>query len=177
MFTGIVNGTSFDNLKSRLIKFIGYGTNDVKNQPEAMPYGLDSNPVKNMTAIYVQNVSGQLVVIGYININQLADVGEFRTYATDKDGNLQGSVWLKNNGDVNIVAQGNSTKIKLNQGSSNAVLGDKLNTTLNDIVTVLTAINAWGITVAPVPLPTQAVTIAQIITDINQIQSQNVSLD
>ncbi len=177
MFTAIINSTSFNNAKNRIIKFIGWGPNDVKQCAESMPYGLDSNPINNFTAIYIQSSSGKMVVIGYINPNQKADTGEFRTYSTDKDGNLKGSIWLKNTGEIDILATGDTQQIiKLNSGSSKAVLGDKLTTTLNDIVTVLTAVNTWGLTVTP-PLPTQAPTITKIISDIQEIQSQNVSLD
>lgn len=179
MLTGIVNSTSFNNAKQRLIKFIGWCKNDVKNPPECMPYGVDSNPIKNIVAIYIQNPSGQLVVVGYLNVNQMADTGEFRTYATDSDGNLKGSIWLKNTGEIDILATGTPKKIKLNSGSSKAVLGDKLTTVLNDISGLLTSINTWGSTVTPpLVLPVSGPgSIAQLILDINQIQSQNVSLD
>lgn len=177
MLTGIVNSTSLNNAKTRLIKFIGWGPNDVKQHAECMPYGLDSNPVNNMKAVYIQNSGGQLVVIGYINVNQKADVGEFRVYATDKDGNLQGSIWLKNTGEIDILATGSPKTIKLNSGSSKAVLGDKLTTVLNDVSNILSAVQVWSLTVTPPPSTPLLPLITQLNLDIQEIQSQNVSLD
>lgn len=177
MFIGRVNSTSFNNAKERLIKFLGWGPNDVQSQKEASPYGTDSNPIKGMSAIYAQTANGsESVVIGYINKNQLADVGEHRTYSTDSDGNLKASIWLKKNGKILINADGDSTEVQINTGQYKAVLGDKNQTVLNNIATVLTTMNTWGLTVTP-PLPDQTTAIAQIISDIGEILSQNVTLD
>lgn len=178
MFIGRVNSTSFNDAKNRIVKFLGFGKGDVQSQKEAAPYGTDSNPIKNMVAIYAQTANGsESVVIGYINKNQLADVGEHRIYATNSDGDLQGSIWLKKTGAIELKASGDTSQlIKLNSGSSKAVLGDKTKDVLTDISTVLTAINTWGATVVP-PLPDQTSTIAQIISGIQEIESQNVTLD
>lgn len=178
MFIGRVNSTSFSNAKERLVKFLGWGKNDVQSQKEASPYGTDSNPIKNMVAIYAQTANGsESIVIGYINKNQLADVGEHRIYATDSDGDLKGSIWLKKNGAIEIKATGDTTQpIKLNTGQYKAVLGDKLTTTLNDVVSLLSVINIWGQTVTP-PLPDQTTAISQIISDIGEILLNNVTLD
>lgn len=176
MFIVRVNETSFSNVKERLIKFLGWGKNDVQIQKEAAPYGVDSNPIKGMVAIYAQTANGsESVVVGYINKNQLSEVGEHRIYSTNSDGELQASVWLKANGDTEIKA-GDSNKVKINSGSSKAVLGDKTKDVLTDIVTVLTAINTWGETVTP-PLPDQSSVIAQIYAGIPEIESENVTLD
>jgi hypothetical protein len=178
MFVGRVNSTSFNDVKNRIVKFLGFGKNDVQSQKEAAPYGTDSNPIKNMVAIYAQTANGsESVVIGYINKNQLADVGEHRTYSTDSDGNLKASIWLKKDGAIEIKATGDTTQpVKINSGTYKAVLGDKNQTVLNNIATVLTTMNTWGLTVTP-PLPDQTTAIAQIISDIGEILSQNVTLD
>lgn len=87
----------------RFIKFTRFGRSDVKENREAAPYGLDSNPVKDTVAVYSSTTTnGQSVVIGYVNRNQKADVGEFRTYATDSDGNEVFYTWMKNNGTMEI---------------------------------------------------------------------------
>jgi hypothetical protein len=178
MFTGIVNSTSFNNLKSRFIKFTGWGKNDVKNHIECMPYGLDSNPIKNMVAVYIQNASGQLVVTGYINVNQLADVGEFRCYSTDSDGNLKGQVWLKNDGSAQST-----------QNCSPAVLGDKNKTALTDFYNLANEIMIFTnncmdstsdptLVIAATDLNTYiSGVIQQIQQDINETESTNVALN
>lgn len=178
MFTGIVNSSSFDKLKTRFIKFTGWGKNDVKNHAECMPYGLDSNPIKNTTAIYIQNASGQLVVIGYINVNQLADVGEFRCYSTDSDGNLKGQVWLKNDGSAQSTAN-----------CSPAVLGDKNKVALTDLYNALVNLNTFAVAcqdstadptlvIAATALNTYLNTLLpQFQNDIDATESQNVALN
>jgi acylphosphatase len=190
MFQAKVDSTSFNNAKNRLIKYLGWGPNDVRNHPESMPYGLDSNPIKDMIAIYAQNANGgQSIVIGYINKNQLADVGEMRVYATDKDGNLQGSVWCKKDGEIDIVAQGNSTKIKLNQGTSKAVLGDKNKTALTDFYNAINIVKTFATaakaSVTDPTLVTAATALETALTallptiqsDINATESNNLSLE
>jgi hypothetical protein len=52
-----------------------------------------------MVAIYGKTqVAGQNVIVGYLNKEQLAAVGEHRIYSTDSDGALKFFVWLKNDG-------------------------------------------------------------------------------
>lgn len=66
---------------------------------EAMPYGYDGNPIKDMDAIYAPtSINGIPVIIGYINTKQLADVGENRTYSTDSSGALKFNIWQRNDG-------------------------------------------------------------------------------
>jgi len=108
MFTRKVISTEFDKLKHRIVKVLGLGSRDVQTGKEASPFGIDSNPVKDMIAIYAQtSVKGKTFVIGYLNVNQLAAVGEIRLFSTDKEGDLKISVWLKNDGTIEI---GGNTK-------------------------------------------------------------------
>ena len=85
----------------RHIKVQVMGKNDVQTPVEASPYGMDSNPVKDLAAIYAPStVSGEPVIIGYLLKDRLAEVGEVRLYATDASGALQNYIWLKANGDI-----------------------------------------------------------------------------
>ena len=87
----------------RLIKFLRYGKSDVKENYEASPYGLDSNPVEDTVALYTTtSTNGQSAVIGYVGLNKHADVGEFRTFSTDADGAEVFYTWLKNDGTYEI---------------------------------------------------------------------------
>lgn len=92
-----VLSTAFDSVLRRITKFKWMG-NDVQTAREAGPYGFDSNPIRNMIAIYAPIDDGKSVIIGYINKNQLAQVGESRMYSTDADGDLKTYVLCKNNG-------------------------------------------------------------------------------
>lgn len=52
-----------------------------------------------MVAIYAETgTKGNEVIIGYINKNQIADVGEFRTFSTDADGAVKFYIHQKNDG-------------------------------------------------------------------------------
>lgn len=95
--------TSIDNINRRIVKFLRFGKSDVQTSFESMPYGIDSNPVKDLIAIYAPtSEKGKTVIIGYINKNQLADVGEIRLFSTDTDGAEKFYVFLKNDGTIEI---------------------------------------------------------------------------
>lgn len=95
--------TEIDNLTRRVIKFLRFGRGDVQTSLQVSPYGVDSNPIKDFTAIYAETgEKGKTVIIGYINRNQLAEVGEYRIFSTDASGNMQTYIWLKNDGTMQI---------------------------------------------------------------------------
>ena len=83
----------------RLIKFLRYGKSDVQENYEVAPFGYDANPIKDMVAVYAKtDVIGESIIIGYINKNQISDIGESRIYSTDEDGVLSFYLHLKNDG-------------------------------------------------------------------------------
>lgn len=83
----------------RLIKILRFGRDDVQDIRESMPFGFDGNPTKDLVALYgATTEKGKPVIIGYINKNQIADIGESRMYSTDGDGAEQFYLHLKNNG-------------------------------------------------------------------------------
>jgi len=157
--------TSFDTLKRRMVKVLRFGVSDVLDRFESSPYGLDSNPIKDMVAVYSEtSEKGKAVVIGFLNKNQLAAPGEFRTYSTDADGTLKFYIWQKANGTCEIGGN-----------VDNLVRYTKLNLALQqfkaDIVTELTNIAA-GITTAGgtyTPSPTFGIDISQ--SKINEIKT------
>jgi hypothetical protein len=100
--------TSFDDIQRRLVKVLRKGNKDIQTPLEASPFGIDSNPLKDMIAVYgPTEEKGKTVIIGYIDKNKLADIGETRLYSTDSDGNLKFYTWLKNDGTMEI---GGNTK-------------------------------------------------------------------
>jgi len=95
--------TAFDSVKRRLIKVRVLGLNDIRTAFEVTPFGIDSNPIKDMRAIYSETANkGKRVIIGYFNKNQLAAVGETRLFSTDANGTLKTYVWLLNDGTIKI---------------------------------------------------------------------------
>jgi hypothetical protein len=93
----------FDNLKRRILKVLRYGQNDAVTAKEAGYFGFDSGPMKNMMAVYAPTVQkGEKVIIGYINLEQLAQPGETRVFSCDEQGVVKTQIWLRNNGTIEI---------------------------------------------------------------------------
>jgi hypothetical protein len=82
-----------------------------------------------MVAVYSDtNNQGEKVIIGYLNVNQLAEPGEHRIYSTDASGALQAYVWCKADG-----------KLRLNGSADNAVRYTSLNTGAQNFKTAVQA--------------------------------------
>ncbi len=130
----------------RLLKALCYGRGtDIRTTQECMPYGVDSCPVANLTAVYASTDNmGQDVTIGYINKNQQAATGEFRFYSTNSDGDLQASGWL--HADGKIVYTG--TSIELLGNANHATQYEALNTQLQNYITALNAAILSGVSSA-----------------------------
>jgi hypothetical protein len=91
-----------DSVGRRILKVTGHGKNTYK-ATQASNFGVDSNPLKGMVAIYSETLTnGKPVIIGYVNTNQLAAEGETRLFSLDANGTLKTYLWLKNNGDTLI---------------------------------------------------------------------------
>ena len=122
----------------RKIKFFRFGKDDVNEVRESMPFGIDSNPLKDMIAIYSDTATkGKGVIIGYINKHQIADVGELRLYSADNSGvkffiHLKKDGTCEFNGNTDFLVK--HTKLNLD-----------LQQTINQLNLQLTAI-ATGIT-------------------------------
>jgi hypothetical protein len=95
--------SEINSAKERIVKFLRLGDTDIQTSDEVGPYGIDSSPIEGMIAVYSKTtINGETVIVGYINKNQLADVGELRLYSTDKNGTQQFYTWLKNDGTYEI---------------------------------------------------------------------------
>ena len=127
----------------RILKVLQYGP---KTANECGPFGLDSSPLENYTAIYAETSNvGESLIIGYIQKTQLANPGEARLFSLDSNGILKAEIFCKADG-----------TILLNGGVNSSIRYEPLNTELqklkNDINTELlkvqTAINTLGGTYA-----------------------------
>lgn len=98
-----VISTALGPLGRRLTKILRSGKSDVQTAIEAAPYGTDANPIAGMQAVYAPSSNkSKKVIIGYLNKNQVAAVGEHRSYSTDEEGNLKFFVWIKNDGTLQL---------------------------------------------------------------------------
>lgn len=116
-----VISTEIDTIKRRVVKILRFGKSDVQTALECGPYGIDSNPIKDMVAVYAPTEEkGKVAIIGYINKNQKALPGEFRMFSTDANGAEKFYVWLKNDetieigGNSNFVVKFNELKTEFN---------------------------------------------------------------
>jgi hypothetical protein len=99
---------AFDSVRRRVVKVFRNGRSDAKTAQEALPFGFDSGSLKDMIAVYLDTqTKGKGVIVGYLNLNQLAQVGESRMFSTDANGQLQIYMWLKNDGTMEL---GGNTK-------------------------------------------------------------------
>ena len=123
LFTTKLFSTSIDDLKRRVCKVLRFGNSDVQTALEVTAYGIDSNPVKDMVAIYGEtSVKGQVVIIGYLNKNQKSAVGELRLFSTDANGTEKGYLWLKNDGIMELLGDKNfAVKYKQLETAFNAL--------------------------------------------------------
>jgi len=131
----------------RILKVLQYGP---KTANECGPFGLDSSPLENYTAIYAETANaGESLIIGYIQKNQIVQQGEARLFSLDSNGLLKAEIFCKSDG-----------TIILNGGVNSSIRYEPLNTELqklkNDINTELlkvqTAITTLGGTYANAPL-------------------------
>ena len=131
----------------RILKVLQYGP---KTANECGPFGLDSSPLENYTAIYADTANvGESLIIGYIQKTQLANPGESRLFSLDSNGVLKAEIFCKADG-----------TIILNGGVNSSIRYEPLNTELqklkNDINTELlkvqTAVAMLGGTYANAPL-------------------------
>lgn len=139
-----VISTSFDDLQRRIIKVLRKGKSDVQTPMEAAPFGIDSNPIKDMIAVYGQTEEkGKTVIIGYIDKNKLAASGETRLYSTDNNGGLKTYVWLKNDGTMEI---GGNTKHMVRYEELQTAF-NQLKQDLNTFITIFNSHTHTGVTI------------------------------
>jgi len=85
-------------LGKRILKVLQFGA---KSADECLPFGIDANPLKDMTTIYADTSNdSESIVLGVINESQEADNGELRFYSMDSNKVVKSVVWLKKDGTI-----------------------------------------------------------------------------
>lgn len=143
--------TEIDSLSRRVVKVLRYGTKDVQTAIESAPFGIDANPYKDLIAVYGKTDSkGKKIILGYLNKNQIADVGEIRLYSTDSSGVEKFYTFLKNDGTMEIG--GNSDNMVRFSELENAF--NELKSDFNTLVTTFNGhIHTTTATVGATPTP------------------------
>lgn len=84
----------------RILKVFQFGAKTAK---ESYPFGFDSVPLEDYTAIYLETSNAsESIIVGYINKNQIAKAGEARMYAMGNDGELLGYVYAREDGSIEL---------------------------------------------------------------------------
>lgn len=90
----------------REIKVEEYG---VKTADLCEGFGIDSNPIAGMTAIFSETSNdGDAIIVGYVDTRKIAAEGETRLFSLDSEGNEKAFVWLKNNGQLELNGKGDN---------------------------------------------------------------------
>ena len=147
---GKVISTTVKNGK-RFIKMLLRGRNDVQETHNVDSWGVDSHAVKDAACVVLKTeVMGQSVVIGFVNSEQIAKVGERRTFSTDKDGNLKFYIHQKNDGTCEI---GGDTDNMVRYSELKTAF-DQLKSDFNNLVTAYNShVHITTATVAATPTP------------------------
>ena len=121
----------------RILKVLQFGAKTAK---ESYPFGFDSNPIEDMTAIYAETSNvGEAVIIGYINKNQLAEVGGSRMYSLDASGQLKAYAYARASGVLEL--NGNEFSAVRHENLVQAI--NAQNQLINsELVKIATAINS-----------------------------------
>lgn len=149
----------------RIIKVIRFGKKDVQTASESGPFGFDSSAPEEMRAIYAQTSNKQKkVIIGFINKNQLASVGETRMFSIDSNGEVVMSLHLKNDGTAEF---GGNTDNMVRYSPLNAGLQSQklaINAELVKIAAGINAIVPASYIPTPISLDVSASKISEIKT-------------
>jgi hypothetical protein len=92
---------------TEFVKVIRYGKDDIQTSDQAMPFGIDSKPVKDKIAVHstTQNKDAT-VILGYLLQSEKTSEGETRIFATDQDGVEVFDIYLKNDGTCEFGGSG-----------------------------------------------------------------------
>jgi hypothetical protein len=141
MFLTKVISSLINNLSQRVITVIRSGKTDTVSAVEANAFGIDSNCPPGFSAVYAPtSMNGDPVILGYVNKNQKAGVGEFRFYSTDNNGNEKVYIWL--------TAQGN---VQFGGNADNVTRYAALNSVLQSYFTSLNTKLATAFSSASIP--------------------------
>lgn len=117
-----VISTAINDAKNMIIKVLRLGTSDVQTSRQISPFGVDSNPIKDMVAIHSETgIKGETVIIGYVNKEHVADIGELRLFSTNESGEIKSTVFLRNDetlelmGDSNFLVKFNELQTEFNK--------------------------------------------------------------
>lgn len=140
---------SFLEKSKMIIKVLQFGPKTAK---QVLPFGIDSNPLENYTAIYAETSNAaEAVILGYINKNYITEKGEIRIYAADPNGVTKAYAHAK----VNGVLELNGSEFSAVRFQNLKTAVDSTNTSINaELAKISTALASLGGVYTPAPVNT-----------------------
>lgn len=126
--------SEYDKVK-RLVVKVWNGKSRTFTAEEVSSYGVDSRPIKGMVALYTTSeVDGAEVIVGYLNKNRIAELGESRMFSTDDSGIVKFNIWLRNSGELLMGTSSNPSEYNKHAVEHEALKTEfnKLKKTVND---------------------------------------------
>lgn len=153
--------SSFKEGAYRILKVFQFGA---KTADECAPFGFDGNPPEEMDAIFAEtSTGGEPVVIGYIQTQRLAEIGESRLYSLKPDGTLSTYIWLRKN-EIIELGGNDENLVKFSKLEQKML---KLQTDINaELTKIATGISAAGGVYVP----------AQIQIDIKDSKTEKIKI-
>lgn len=103
----ISTSTSENKRFNTIVCFGTDNTNSMQGYNVA-PFGFDSVGVQNMQCVFADTSNNRYpIIVGWLNTSVVAQEGESRMYATNSGGSVVGYVYLKNNGELNLLGDSN----------------------------------------------------------------------
>jgi hypothetical protein len=127
------------------------------------PFGDDSHPLKDMVALYANtSESGDNIIIGYINKNHIAAIGEKRIYSLKEDGSLSFAIHLKNDETCEI---GGAVDFAVRYNALNTALQEEVVKINQELTKIASGISTAGGVYVPEPI-----TLSLIDSRVNEVK-------
>jgi len=149
-----------------VVKVLSLGSKDINTLLNVQPYGVDSNPVKDLKGVFAKTIGTEKLFLGIIRKDSEAQTGQTRIYSEDIE------IWLRNG------------KIELGGNSNFAVKYTELkqgyDLLVQQVNALIVAYNAHVHPVNALPSPTpisSAVTVSQgvsITADISACKNDKI---
>ena len=147
----------------RILKVIGIG-GSAYTAKESYPFGFDSVPPKGYTALYSDTSNrDESVIIGYINKNQLAEVGGSRMFAVGESGDVSGFLYARASG-----------VLELNGSDYSAVRFQELKTQIDLLQTQINS--QWPLIASGIATGGGSYTPTNVDIDLASAESETVKL-
>jgi len=119
---------------------------------QVTPFGIDSNPLGNWTAIYADTTNaGEAVILGYINKDYITEQGEIRIYSIGDDQAVKAYAYARKDGVLELNGSAFSSvrfqSLKIAIDSNDALINAEL-------AKISTAITTLGGTYLVAPIST-----------------------